>query len=193
VSDAAAKIVSAALIAASAAGVDLALCDIRGDRVDPDPSTRDTWSRLSDEHDLLLSLVLCPPRQEWSEHLRELVGAGRAFAVRRPDAEGELWAATERRADIETVVPGARFAPDHALPAALALPSEQRAADEVEVALIQGHLDVSGPLTIDELCVRSGLPAGSVKMPSVSASNRMASTISASLTAAPVPPVAFTL
>ena len=47
----------AALIAASAAGVDLALCDIRGDRVDPDPSTRDTWSRLSDEHDLLLSLM----------------------------------------------------------------------------------------------------------------------------------------
>ena len=129
-------------------------------RDEASPQVRD-----ADElHDLLLSLVLCPPRQEWSEHLRELVGAGRAFAVRRPDAEGELWAATERRADIETVVPGARFAPDHALPAALALPSEQRAADEVEVALIQGHLDVSGPLTIDELCVRSGLPAGSVKI-----------------------------
>jgi ATP-dependent Lhr-like helicase len=106
--------------------------------------------------------VLCAPRAQWSEHFRELAEAGRAFAVARPHATGELWGATERRADIEAIVPGARFTPDHALPAALAASSQRPAADEVQVALIQGHLDVCGPLAVEELCARSGLAAGAV-------------------------------
>jgi ATP-dependent Lhr-like helicase len=59
-------------------------------------------------HDLLLSLVAARPRPEWSEHFEALAGAGRCFEV-HSDGGGVLWAATERRAELEALVaqPGA--------------------------------------------------------------------------------------
>jgi hypothetical protein len=84
-------------------------------RTEASPDVRD-----SDElHDVLLSLIATRPCQEWSEHFEALASAGRAFEVRTPDVVDVLWAATERRALVEALFPGAKFMPDHPLPAAL--------------------------------------------------------------------------
>jgi ATP-dependent Lhr-like helicase len=121
-------------------------------RAEAKPEVRDP----DELHDALLSLVAAQPRHEWEEHFGALAGAGRALAVRSDAATGVLWAATERRAEVEALFPGARFEPDHQLPPGLhpldATPSEEAAA-----ALVQGHLDVSGPVTVDDLAAATGL------------------------------------
>src|SRR6185503_7707082 len=72
-------------------------------REEATPEVRD-----ADElHDVLLSLVVCRPRDEWAEQFEALAGAGRSFEVH--GAGGVLWAATERRAEVEALFPGARF------------------------------------------------------------------------------------
>src|SRR5206468_9931196 len=74
-----------------------------------------------------------------------------------------LWAATERRAEVEALFPGARFVPDHGLPPGMAADRDAAAlADEAAVALAQGHLDVSGPVTVDDLATDTGLSPSSV-------------------------------
>src|SRR5207302_687012 len=75
--------------------------------------------RDADElHDVLLSLVATRPRPEWTENFEILARGGRAFLVHVPtDA---LWAATESRAQVEALFPGARFSPDHPLPPGMA-------------------------------------------------------------------------
>ncbi len=120
--------------------------------------------RGADElHDVLLSLVATRPREEWAEHFEALAEAGRAFAVHVPGADGVLWAATERRAEIEALYPGARFEPDHALPAGMATDKDTATlADEAAVALVQGHLDISGPVTVDDFVAATGLASSSV-------------------------------
>jgi ATP-dependent Lhr-like helicase len=107
-------------------------------------------------HDVLLSLVVTRPRPEWTAHFETLVGDRRAFALRIPDA---LWAATERRGEIEALFPGAAFVPDHRLP-----PGLMRAADpdDAVLRLIQGHLEIAGPITAAELATATGLPESSV-------------------------------
>ena len=124
-------------------------------RLDPDAieRVRDEATpdvRDADElHDVLLSLVATRPRQEWAEHFEALVEAGRSFEVHGPG--DVLWAATERRPEVEALFPGARFVPDHPLPAGLDAVLDAAAADEAAVILMRGHLDVSGPVTVDEL------------------------------------------
>src|ERR687894_1426771 len=74
-------------------------------RAEATPDVRDP----DELHDLLLSLVAVRPRPEWAEHFDALAGAGRAAEVH---AVCELlWAASERRAEVEALFPGARFAP----------------------------------------------------------------------------------
>ncbi|MGH2980326.1 MAG: Lhr family helicase, partial [Solirubrobacterales bacterium] len=135
-------------------------------RLDPDaiervrneatPDVRD-----ADElHDLLLSLVAVRPRQEWAENFETLVRAGRCFEVHGPT--DVLWAATERRAEVEALFPGAGFTPDHPLPPGLAPVLDAAAVDEAAVTLIRGHLDVSGPVTVDDLASATGLSSSSV-------------------------------
>jgi ATP-dependent Lhr-like helicase len=135
-------------------------------RLDPDaiervreeatPDVRD-----ADElHDVLLSLVATRPRPEWTENFEILARAGRAFLVHVPtDA---LWAATESRPQVEALFPGARFSPDHPLPPGMAGVLDAAAADEAAVTLIRGHLDVSGPVTVDDLAATTGLSPSSV-------------------------------
>jgi ATP-dependent Lhr-like helicase len=117
-------------------------------------------------HDLLLSLVAMRPREEWSGHFEALAGAGRVQEV-QPEAEsadrspeaGVLWAATERRAELEALFPAARFAPDHPLPPGLAGAVE---AEDAAVTLIRGHLEISGPVTVDDLAAGTGLAPSSI-------------------------------
>ena len=73
-----------------------------------------------------------------------------------------LWAATERRAEVEALFPGARFVPDHPLPPGLPVALDAAGADEAGVTLVRGHLEVSGPVTADELAAATGLPLSSV-------------------------------
>ena len=98
-------------------------------------------------------LVAARPRQEWAEQFETLASAGRVFEVHRPGSTDVLWAATERRAEVEALFPGARFVPDHPLPPGLPAALDAEAADEAAVTLVRGHLDVSGPVTVDDLAV----------------------------------------
>jgi ATP-dependent Lhr-like helicase len=94
-------------------------------------------------HDLLLSLVLCrpvPAWQEWFDHLR---GDGRA------DLLAGAWVATERRGTAEVVN---RSMADPLV-----------AGDEALAECVGGHLDVSGPVTVEQLIGDAPLPTGSLR------------------------------
>ncbi|HWW91207.1 MAG TPA: DEAD/DEAH box helicase [Solirubrobacteraceae bacterium] len=137
-------------------------------RLDPDAIERVRTEAAPDVrdpdelHDVLLSLIVSRPRQEWTEHFQGLATAGRGFEVRARGSSEVLWAATERRAEVESLFPGAGFVPDHTLPPGLAPLPDVEAGDEAAVALVQGHLDVCGPVTADELAARTGMAASSV-------------------------------
>jgi ATP-dependent helicase Lhr and Lhr-like helicase len=126
-------------------------------RVEASPEVRDP----EELHDVLLSLVAARPRREWAVHFEALASAGRAFEVRRPGQTGALWGATERRAELEGLFPGARLVPDHPLPPGLVPVLDAAAADEAAVTLVRGHLDVSGPVTVHDLATATGLSPSS--------------------------------
>jgi ATP-dependent Lhr-like helicase len=137
-------------------------------RLDPDSIKRVRAearpdARDPDElHDVLLSLVATRPQHEWAEHFEALASAGRSFEVHNPGATTVLWAATERRTEVEALFPGARFVPDHRLAPGLVPTLGASAADDAAVALIRGHLDVCGPVTVDDLAAATGLSPSSV-------------------------------
>ncbi len=126
-------------------------------RAEATPEVRDP----DELHDVLLSLVAARPRREWAEHFEALAGAGRSFEV-RGDGAGVLWAATERRAEVEGLFPGARLVPDHPLPAGMVPVLEAAAVDEAAATLVRGHLDVCGPVTVADLAAATGLTPSSV-------------------------------
>ncbi|HWC85054.1 MAG TPA: hypothetical protein VG388_00850, partial [Solirubrobacteraceae bacterium] len=136
-------------------------------RLDPDaiervrseaaPEVRDP----DELHDVLLSLVATRPDPEWREHFEALTGSGRAYEV-HPEHGDALWGVTERRSELETLFPSATFVPDHRLPASVARVRESADADEAGASLIQGHLEISGPVTADELAAATGLERSSV-------------------------------
>ncbi len=99
--------------------------------------------RTADElHDLLLSLVLCRPVPEWQSWFDALRADGRAGAV------AGRWAATERRAMAEGV--------HNSL-------SDPRAGEDDWLAeCVGGHLDLAGPVTVEELVADAPLLAGPV-------------------------------
>lgn len=116
-------------------------------------------------HDLLLSLVVTRPRDAWSSEFEALLGAGRAFRVvgfESSQPVGGLWAATERRAEVEALFPGARLVPDHQLPPGLIPVLDPAGADEAAVTLVRGHLDISGPVTVDDLATATGVTPSTV-------------------------------
>jgi ATP-dependent Lhr-like helicase len=112
-------------------------------------------------HDVLLSLVAVRPRPEWSGHFEALASAGRSFVIHHPGRRDVLWAATERRAEIEALFPEARFIPDHPLPPALVTVLDPASADPA-VTLVRGHLDISGPVTRDDLAAATGLSPSTI-------------------------------
>jgi ATP-dependent Lhr-like helicase len=118
--------------------------------------------RVPDElHDVLLSLVAARPRAAWTAHFQALVRDGRGFEVRVAEASGGvLWGATERRAELEALYPDARFVPDHRLPAHLV--PQRDVGDDAAVTLVRGHLEVTGPVTVDELSAATTLSPSSL-------------------------------
>ncbi len=139
-------------------------------RLDPDaiervraeaiPEVRDP----DELHDVLLSLVVTRPRQEWSEQFDSLAAEGRAFTVQRPETADPWWAATERRRELEALFGEARFAPDHPVPPALDRELEPADVDEAAVKAIGGHLEVSGPVIADDLAAATGLSPADVRI-----------------------------
>ncbi len=130
-------------------------------------------------HDLLVSTLVHRARDDWEEWFQELVKAGRAMRVSPAPAstEGEasplLWCGTERREWVEALFPGAAFEPDYRLPSPLGLVAgvemssddgpagdEGAAADIADVAaamVVRGHLELTGPVTVEELAAQCGL------------------------------------
>jgi ATP-dependent helicase Lhr and Lhr-like helicase len=112
-------------------------------------------------HDLLLSLVICRAKAEWSDWFTKLRDEGRVMAVRVEGngAATELWCAREKRPWVEAIHSDATFDPD------LATPETTRAGglDEESCATdsLRGHLDVLGPVTVeflaDQACMTPGL------------------------------------
>jgi ATP-dependent Lhr-like helicase len=127
-------------------------------RAEATPEVRDP----DELHDVLLSLVAARPRSEWVEHFEALASAGRSFEVHGAGPPGVLWAATERRAEVEALFPGARLVPDHPLPPGFAPVLDAAAAEEAAVTLVRGHLEVSGPVTVVDLAAATGLRPSSV-------------------------------
>jgi ATP-dependent Lhr-like helicase len=105
-------------------------------------------------HDLLCSLVLAPSRPEWGDWMDVLTHSGRAMTVELP-AAGARWVATECRELATELVGGARFDPDHRLESgpAQAVPCSR---DDALVAAARGHLEVLGPVTLEELSASIG-------------------------------------
>jgi ATP-dependent helicase Lhr and Lhr-like helicase len=122
-------------------------------RAEATPEVRDP----DELHDVLLSLVAAPPRRDWTEHFEALANAGRSFEVHAAGPPGGMWAATERRAEVEALFPNARFVPDHPLPPGLIGARDAAAAEPAAVTMVRGHLEVSGPVTVDDLAVATGL------------------------------------
>ena len=89
--------------------------------------------RDADElHDLLLSLVRCRPVAEWRALFEVLEATGRAFVV------GGDWIPTERRAMGEAIADD----------------------DDAAAECVRGHLDVAGPVSVDDLVADTPLPPG---------------------------------
>jgi ATP-dependent Lhr-like helicase len=137
-------------------------------RLDPDAIERVRTEATPDVrdpdelHDVLLSLVVARPRPEWADHFEALASAGRSFEIHGAGVPDVLWAATERRAEIEALFPAARFVPDHPLPPGLVPVLDEAAVDEAAVTVVRGHLDVSGPVTVDDLAAATGQSPSSV-------------------------------
>jgi ATP-dependent helicase Lhr and Lhr-like helicase len=112
-------------------------------------------------HDVLLSLVAARPRHTWAEHFEALARAGRCFEIHAPAVGDALWGATERRGELEALFPGARFVPDHPLPPGLAGGPDAVEEDDAAVTLVQGHLEISGPVTVEDLVAATGLSPSS--------------------------------
>jgi ATP-dependent Lhr-like helicase len=137
-------------------------------RLDPDAIERVRSEATPDVrdpdelHDVLLSLVATRPQHDWAEHFEALARTGRCFEVHGLALSDVLWGATERRGELEALFPGARFVPDHPLPPGLVGVLDPAAADDAAVTLVQGHLEISGPVTADDLAATTGLARSSV-------------------------------
>jgi len=109
-------------------------------------------------HDLLLATVVLTPRPEWEAAFEVLAGAGRAARVETPC--GSRWLAAERLAGVEALFPGAPVVPALRLPAALVAEARARGphlAEEAAVAAVRGHLELVGPVGLEQLAERTAL------------------------------------
>jgi len=129
-------------------------------RLDPDaiekvreqvrPQPRD-----ADElHDLLMTLYLMRPQPEWGAWFAELAAAGRA--ARLPAG---LWCATERVPLLAGLYPAEWTFAMAPLPRVKPMDAETMAAE-----MLRGHLDVSGPVTAEELARATSLGVTDVSM-----------------------------
>jgi len=104
-------------------------------------------------HDLLCSLVLGPPSEEWTGWMDALVAAGRAMRLQLPGS-GTRWVAVERREIASALGDGALFDPDLRLDTGS--PQAPCPRDEALVVAARGHLEILGPVTAEELSASIG-------------------------------------
>jgi ATP-dependent Lhr-like helicase len=120
------------------------------EQVRPDPRDR------HELHDLLLSLVVMRPTDDWQPWFDELAAGRRAVEV--PGDDGPLWAAVERLPAVRALLPGADPVPAVASPVPGEPPDEETAA----ASALRGHLECRGPVTAAALASACGLPEGLV-------------------------------
>ncbi len=121
------------------------------DQVRPQPRDADEL------HDLLMTMFVMRPRQDWAGWFGELAAAGRVAEI--PVGEGMLWCAVERLAVLGGLLPTGAARSAAALPDVKPMDAETAAAE-----LLRGHLDVSGPSTADDLARATGLPEPDVTL-----------------------------
>ena len=105
----------------------------------------ESWPVVRDPeelHDALLTLVLAPPRSDWSEWFDRLVETGRAASL-HVDGK-DFWVATERCRTAQLVHSGGRLAP--AVPDVVQPVPEGPDAAVMEV--LRGWLDSTGPVRV---------------------------------------------
>ncbi|MBI2913236.1 MAG: DEAD/DEAH box helicase [Chloroflexi bacterium] len=112
-------------------------------------------------HDTLLGLVAMRETDDvgWRGWFDELVAAGRA-AVAETDDGARLWFAAENLRLVETLYRGARISPRPQLPPELQ--ATEMEEDGALLALLRGHMECLGPVTVAELAQRVALPPGRV-------------------------------
>ncbi|MGB6456117.1 MAG: DEAD/DEAH box helicase, partial [Streptosporangiaceae bacterium] len=120
------------------------------EQVQPDPRDR------HELHDLLLSLVVMRPADDWQPWFDELVAGRRAVEV--PGDDGTLWAAVERLPAVRALFPRADPVPAYSSPGTAEPPDEEVAAADA----LRGHLECRGPVTAAALASACGLPEGLV-------------------------------
>ena len=135
-------------------------------RLDPaaiEEVRRQAWPevRHDDElHDLLLGVCLLPEkwRPEWTLLAEALVKNGRATVAvwHEQNSERRAWVAAERADLIRLAIPSAVLAPPVELPLGFAEKAES--PEDAYKKLVQGWLEVSGPITAGALSYRLGLP-----------------------------------
>ena len=108
-------------------------------------------------HELLLSLVAA--REGWSPPdaalFEELRSQGRAARADGPD--GAVWFAAEHLESIRQLFPDHAVEPGFSVPeSALILPEHR---EDARLKLARGHLEISGPITAEQLSERCGLSA----------------------------------
>jgi ATP-dependent Lhr-like helicase len=129
-------------------------------RLDPDaiekvreqvrPQPRD-----ADElHDLLMTLYLMRPQPEWGAWFAELAATGRAASL-----PAGLWCAAERVPLLAGLYPAEWTFAMAPLPRVKPMDAETVAAE-----MLRGHLDVSGPVTAEELARATSLGVADVSM-----------------------------
>ena len=116
-------------------------------------------------HDLLLGVFLLPVgvRPDWHDLARDLIQSGRATvgAWLSPAGEHHAYVAAERADLIRLSLAGVSFSPPIELPLGF---SETVASEEDGIKkIVQGWLEVSGPLTANELGSRLGIPANKIE------------------------------
>ncbi|MBI1886169.1 MAG: DEAD/DEAH box helicase [Chloroflexi bacterium] len=109
-------------------------------------------------HEALLGLVAVRPTAAagWQEWFDALATSGRAAVARFGGGEA-LWFAAENLPLVQALHPEARIDPPLALPDHLRRPADR---EEALLALLRGHMEVLGPVTVEALARRVLLSPG---------------------------------
>ena len=133
-----------------------------------DEVTGQAWPDIRDAdelHDLLHTVVLLPVREAepWQRYAEELMGAGRA-TVAQPvgEAGGPFYVAAERLAEARAVLGDFHVAPAVTGPGADGTAAET-SAEEALRHVLQGWMEIVGPVTAAGLAARIGLSVESVE------------------------------
>ena len=123
---------------------------------------QESWPvvRDADElHDALATLVVVPPVAEWQGWYDELVAQNRATTI--TVAERCFWTSAERLDIAKLVYPEGTLNPE--IPA-VAIANAATTREEAIAEVMRGWMESGGPVTIDELAIRFGVPSSDVEL-----------------------------